>query len=184
MPHQSRFLTPEQFLLTLMAEIAIMAVLATMLVRFPWFRKILLTEKRDWPGGWFAGSLGLPLMFGVLARLLLPLRRRGLTLAGSFLAGLLAGPHAGAIVGVMVGFPPDRRRMDCPALCGRLRLRRRGPSRDLREGSDLALLSAFFTGLHRNVWRLVRRFQIDWVVICSPRRSASKSSAGPGPPVR
>ena len=23
----------------------------------------------------------------------------------------------------------------------------------------------FFTDLHRNVWRLVRRFQIDWVVI-------------------
>ena len=72
MPHQSRFLTPEQFLLTLMAEIAIMAVLATMLVRFNWFRKILLTEKRDWPERLvFAGSLGLPLTFGVLARLVL-----------------------------------------------------------------------------------------------------------------
>src|SRR5262249_56990301 len=23
----------------------------------------------------------------------------------------------------------------------------------------------FFTGLHRHVWRLVRRFEIDWVVI-------------------
>ena len=49
MPHQTRPLTPEQFLLTLLAQIAIVAVLATMLVRFPWFRRILLTEKRDWP---------------------------------------------------------------------------------------------------------------------------------------
>ena len=41
---------PEQVLLfTLMAKLAVGAVLATMLVRFPWFRRILLTEKRDWP---------------------------------------------------------------------------------------------------------------------------------------
>src|SRR4051812_28153842 len=106
MPHQSRFLTPEQFLLTLLAQLAIMAVLATMLVRFPWFRKILLTEKRDWPERLvFAGSLGLPLTFGVLSRLLLNYDAADLTLAGSFLAGLLAGPYAGAIVGAMGGIP-------------------------------------------------------------------------------
>ena len=29
--------------------LAVVAVLSTMLVRFPWFRRILLTEKRDWP---------------------------------------------------------------------------------------------------------------------------------------
>ena len=100
-------LTPEQFLLTLLAQIAIVAVLATMLVRFPWFRKILLTEKRDWPERLiFASSLGVPLTFGVLSRLLLNYDAADLTLAGSFLAGLLAGPYAGAIVGLMVGVPP------------------------------------------------------------------------------
>src|SRR6185503_11051132 len=103
MPHQNRLLTPEQFLLTLLAQIAIVAVLATMLVRFPWFRRILLTEKRDWPERLiFASSLGLPLTFGVLSRLLLNYDAADLTLAGS----LLAGPYAGAIVGVMVGLPP------------------------------------------------------------------------------
>ena len=50
MPHESRLLSPEQFLLTtLIVKLAIVAVLSTMLVRFPWFRRILLTEKRDWP---------------------------------------------------------------------------------------------------------------------------------------
>src|SRR4029453_11718866 len=107
MPHQNRLLTPEQFLLTLMAQLAIVAVLATMLVRFPWFRRILLTEKRDWPERLIvAGSLGLPMTFGVLSRLLLNYDAADLTLAGSFLAGLLAGPYAGAIVGAVVGGRP------------------------------------------------------------------------------
>ena len=49
-----------------MVKLAVVAVLATMLVRFPWFRRILLTEKRDWPERLvFAASLGLPLTAGV-----------------------------------------------------------------------------------------------------------------------
>ena len=73
MPHEAKALLPEQFLLvTLMVKLAVVAVLATMLVRFPWFRRILLTEKRDWPERLvFAASLGVPLTAGVLARLLL-----------------------------------------------------------------------------------------------------------------
>ena len=167
MPHQSRILTAEQFLLTLMAEIAIMAVLATMLVRFNWFRKILLTEKRDWPERLvFAGSLGLPLTFGVLSRLLLNYDAADLTLAGSFLAGLLAGPYAGAIVGVMVGVPPviagEWIALPFAVGCGFAGggLREICPKEAIWHFSPL-----FFTDLHRNVWRLVRRFQIDWVVI-------------------
>jgi two-component system LytT family sensor kinase len=167
MPPQSRFLTPEQFLLTLLAQLAIMAVLATMLVRFPWFRKILLTEKRDWPERLvFAGSLGLPLTFGVLSRLLLNYDAADLTLAGSFLAGLLAGPYAGAIVGVMVGFPPvmagEWIALPFAVGCGFAGggLREICPKEAIWHFSPL-----FFSGLHRNVWRLVRRLQIDWVVV-------------------
>src|SRR5215213_2390020 len=167
MPHQSRLLTPEQFLLTLMAQLAIMAVLSTMLVRFPWFRRILLTEKRDWPERLvFAGSLGLPLTFGVLSRLILNYDAADLTLAGSFLAGLLAGPYAGAIVGVMVGFPPviagEWIALPFAVGCGFAGggLREICPKEEIWHFSPL-----FFTGLHRNVWRLVRRLQIDWVVI-------------------
>ena len=100
-------LSGQVLLYTLMAKLAVGAVLATMLVRFPWFRRILLTEKRDWPERLvFAASLGLPLTAGVIARLLLNYSALDLTLAGAFLAGLLAGPYAGAIVGVMMGLPP------------------------------------------------------------------------------
>src|SRR4051812_35832149 len=89
-----------------MAKLAVGAVLSTMLVRFPWFRKILLTEKRDWPERLiFAASLGLPLTAGVLWRVLLNNNAADLTLSGAFLAGLLAGPYAGAIVGAMIGIP-------------------------------------------------------------------------------
>src|SRR5918993_5575822 len=100
-------LSPEYFLFTtLMAKLAIVAVLSTMLVRFPWFRRILLTEKRDWPERLiFAASLGVPLTAGVVARLLINYDAADLTLAGAFLPGLLAGPYAGAIVGSMVGIP-------------------------------------------------------------------------------
>ena len=105
----SHSVNPDQFLLvTLMVKLAVVAVLSTMLVRFPWFRRILLTEKRDWPERLvFAASLGVPLTAGVLARLLLNYEAGDLTLSGSFLAGLLAGPYAGAIVGLMVGLPAN-----------------------------------------------------------------------------
>ena len=65
--HQTKLLSAEQFLLTtLVVKVAVAAVLSTMLVRFPWFRRILLTEKRDWPERLvFAASLGIPLTAGV-----------------------------------------------------------------------------------------------------------------------
>ena len=165
--HQNRLLTPEQFLLTLMAQLAIVAVLATMLVRFPWFRRILLTEKRDWPERLiFAASLGLPLTLGVVWRLILGNNGADLTLSGAFLAGLLAGPYAGAIVGVMLGIPPlfagEWGALPFAIGCGFAGggLREICPKEAIWHFSPL-----FFTGLHRHVWRMVRRFEIDWVVI-------------------
>jgi two-component system LytT family sensor kinase len=161
-------LSPEYFLFTtLMAKLAIVAVLATMLVRFPWFRRILLTEKRDWPERLvFAFSLGVPLTAGVIARILLHYEAADLSLAGSFLAGLLAGPYAGAIVGAMVGAPAaiagEFIALPFSIGCGFAGggLREICPKEAIWHFSPL-----FFTDLHRNVWRLVRRFQIDWVVI-------------------
>src|SRR5262249_20066374 len=106
MPAQTPLLSEQVLLFTLMAKLAVGAVLSTMLVRFPWFRRILLTEKRDWPERLvFAASLGFPLMAGVISRILLNYNALDLTLSGAFLAGLLAGPYAGAIVGVMLGVP-------------------------------------------------------------------------------
>ena len=42
-------LDEKTLLLTLMVNVAVSAILATMLVRFQRFRQILLTERRDWP---------------------------------------------------------------------------------------------------------------------------------------
>ena len=120
-------------------------------------------------------------MFGVLARLLLNYDAADLTLAGSFLAGLLAGPYAGAIVGVDGRLPVIAGEwialpfaVGCGFAGGGLR--------------EICLKEAiwhfsplFFTGLHRNVWRLVR-FQIDWVVILLAAPISSNHPPGPGPP--
>ena len=168
MPQATKALTAGQFLLTtLVVKVAIVAVLSTMLVRFPWFRRILLTEKRDWPERLiFAASLGVPLTAGVVARLLIRYDAADLTLAGSFLAGLLAGPYAGAIVGATVGIPPliagEFIALPFAVGCGFAGggLREICPKEAIWHFSPL-----FFTDLHRHVWRLVRRFQIDWVVI-------------------
>jgi two-component system LytT family sensor kinase len=168
MPTATKALTAEQFLLTtLVVKVAIVAVLSTMLVRFPWFRRILLTEKRDWPERLiFAASLGVPLTAGVVARLLINYDAADLTLAGAFLAGLLAGPYAGAIVGTIVGIPPliagEWIALPFAVGCGFAGggLRELCPKEAIWHFSPL-----FFTDLHRNVWRMVRRFQIDWVVI-------------------
>jgi two-component system LytT family sensor kinase len=168
MPHEIKLLTPQQYLLiTLVVKIAIVAVLSTMLVRFPWFRRILLTEKRDWPERLvFAASLGLPITAGVTARLLLNYEAADLTLAGSFLAGLLAGPYAGALVGAMAGIPAlladEWIALPFAVGCGFAGggLREICPKEAIWHFSPL-----FFTDLHRYVWRLVRRLQIDWLVV-------------------
>jgi len=168
MPHEIKLLSGEQYLLTtLMVKLAVVAVLATMLVRFPWFRRILLTEKRDWPERLvFAASLGVPLTAGVVARLLLNYDAADLTLEGSFLAGLLAGPYAGAIVGAMLGIPAlvahEWIALPFAIGCGFAGggLREICPKEAIWHFSPL-----FFTDLHRNVWRLLRRFEIDWVVV-------------------
>src|SRR6476660_9403922 len=168
MPQATKALTAGQFLLTtLVVKVAIVAVLSTMLVRFPWFRRILLTEKRDWPARLiFAASLGVPRTAGVVARLRISYDAADLTRAGACLAGLLAGPYAGAIVGSMVGIPPliagQWIALPFAVGCGFARggLREICPKEAIWHFSPL-----FFTDLHRKVWRLVSRFQIEWIVI-------------------
>ena len=102
-----QFLSTAQLLLTtLIVKLAVIAALSTMLVRFHQFRRILLTEQRAWRERLvFAFMLGIPLVGGVVARLLLNYNAADFLLAGPFLAGLLAGPYAGAIVGTLLGTP-------------------------------------------------------------------------------
>ncbi len=168
MPQTTQALSAEYFLLTtLIVQVAVAAVLSTMLVRFPWFRRILLTERRDWPERLvFSASIGIPLAAGVGVRLLLKFQPSDLTLPGAFLAGLIAGPYAGAIVGSMVGLTAlaggEWIAVPFAIGCGFAGggLREICPKEAIWHFSPL-----FFTDLHRNVWKLVRRFEIDWVVI-------------------
>ena len=164
----ARSLSAEQYLLiTLIVKLAVAAVLSTMLVRFGWFRRILLTEKRDWPERLvFAAGFGVPLTAGVAARLLLNYEGTDLTLSGAYLAGLIAGPYAGAIVGVMVGLPPmfaqEWGSLPFAIGCGFAG----GGLREVCPKDQIWRFSPFFvTKLHLSAWRLVRRLSLDWQMI-------------------
>jgi two-component system LytT family sensor kinase len=163
-----RFLSAEQYLLsTLVAQLAIVAILATMLVRFRRFRQILLTEKRDWPERLvFAGAFGIPLTAGVAARILLRYDAADLSLAGPFIAGLIAGPYAGALVGAMMGLPStlagEMVALAFTVGCGFAG----GGLREVCPKEAIWHFSPFvFTGLHRYAWHILRRFQVDWQIL-------------------
>src|SRR6478736_4873186 len=102
-----RCLAVEQVLLTtLVVKLAVVAALATMLVRYRRFRHILIFERRDWPDRLiFILFFGVPLAAGVGARLLLNYQAADLSLEGAFVTGLVAGPYAGAVVGALTGLP-------------------------------------------------------------------------------
>src|SRR5882762_1115998 len=154
-----QILSGDQFLLTtLLVKLAVMAALATMLVRYRRFRHILIFERRAWPDRLvFALSLGIPLTAGVIARLLLHYDAADLTLEGAFLAGLIDGPYAGVIVGAMVGVPPlfvgewgaPWFAIGCGFAGGGLR--------ELCPKDVLWQFSPFvFTQIHKRVWRMIR----------------------------
>lgn len=138
-----------------------------MLVRFRQFRRILLTEQRAWRERLvFAFSLGIPLVCGVIARLLLNYDAADFSLAGPFLAGLIAGPYAGAIVGMLVGAPAlvggEVGAMPFAVGCGFAG----GGLREVCPKDAIWHLSPlFFADLHRHAWKVVSRFRIDWLPI-------------------
>ena len=167
-PHEVQFLSTEQLLLTtLVVKLAIIAVLSTMLVRFHQFRRILLTEQRAWRERLvFAFMLGIPLVGGVVARLLLNYNAADFLLAGPFLAGLLAGPYAGAIVGTLLGTPSliggEIGAMPFAVGCGFAG----GGIREVCPKEAIWHLSPlFFTDLHRHAWQVVSRFKVDWLLL-------------------
>ncbi len=86
---QPRFLTADQILLTtLVFKLAVMALLATMLVRYRRFRHILIFERRGLRDRLiFAFALAVPLVGGVASRILLRYDAADLTLEGPFLVG-------------------------------------------------------------------------------------------------
>src|ERR1700730_10642704 len=165
---EPQFLSAEQVLMTtLVYKLAVMAALATMLVRYRRFRHILIFERRVWPDRLiFALSLGIPLAAGVAARLLLQYDAADLTFEGSFLAGLIAGPYAGATVGAIVGIGPlgNHEFIALPFAvgCGFAG----GGLRELCPKEAIWHFSPFvFTSLPRRAWQMLRSFQVDWQVV-------------------
>jgi two-component system LytT family sensor kinase len=163
----AEFLSEQVLLTTLVVKLAVVAALATMLVRYRRFRHILIFERRAWPDRLtFALSLGIPLASAVAARLLLNYNAADLTLEGSFVAGLIAGPYAGAVVGAMVGTPPlfagEWIALPFAVGCGFAG----GGLRELCPKEAIWHFSPFvFTTLHRRAWKMLRSVQVDWQVL-------------------
>jgi two-component system LytT family sensor kinase len=163
----TQFLSEQVLLTTLVVKLAVIAALATMLVRYRRFRHILIFERRRWPDRLaFALGLAIPLTAGVAARLLLNYNAADLTLEGSFVAGLIAGPYAGATVGAMVGCVPlfNREWVALPFAvgCGFAG----GGLRELCPKEAIWHFSPFvFTTLHRRAWHMIRSLQVDWQVV-------------------
>lgn len=167
MGQQAGYLSGQQLLLvTLIVKIAVMAVLATMLVRYHRFRDLLISERRAWPMRlFFAFGLGLPVAVGVVARLLLGYKALDLTLEGAFLAGLVTGPWAGALTGVLIGTPgliaKEWGALPFAVGCG-------FAAGGLREACPKEAIWKFspfvFGDLHKYLWQMVRSFKFDWQV--------------------
>src|SRR6476646_8443098 len=163
----AEFLSEQVLLTTLVVKLAVVAALATMLVRYRRFRHILIFERRAWPDRLtFALSLGIPLTSGVVSRLLLTYNAADLTLEGSFLGGLIACPYAGALVGAMVGLPPlfagEWIALPFAVGCGFAG----GGLRELCPKEAIWHFSPFvFQALPRRLWNMVRRLQVDWQII-------------------
>lgn len=101
-------LTQDQFaLVILLIQLGLIAAISTIFVRFDTFKRMLFNEDLGWVRKFYLmGLVGSIFALGVLARLIIDYQAADLTLAGAFLVGLLAGPTAGAGVGLIVGVWP------------------------------------------------------------------------------
>ena len=159
-----QFLSVEQFLTTLIVKLAAMAVLATMLARYRRFRHILIFERRGWVDRLaLTLSIGVPLSGVVIVRLLLDYRAADLTLEGAFIAGLLAGPYTGALVGLMVAMPAvvagEFITLPFAVGCGFAG----GGLRGLVPAEAIWKFTPFvFVDLPKHVWHMLRKFEPNW----------------------
>lgn len=163
-----QFLSAEQVLLTtLVVKLAVMAAVATMLVRYRRFRHILIFERRGWGDRLILSlAIGLPVTAGVASRLLLNYNAADLTLEGAFVVGLIAGPYAGAIVGLMVGLPPlangEIIALPFAVGCGFAG----GGLRELCPKEAIWHFSPFIvTRLPVRLWQMLRTRLIDWQLV-------------------
>ena len=168
MLQEPKFLSAGQFLLTtLVVKLAAMAALATMLARYRRFRHILIFEQRNWPDRLvFALGLAVPFTAGVASRVLLNYDAADLTLEGALLAGLIAGPYTGAIVGLSMSLPglavgeygAPFFAVGCGFAGGGFR--EACPKEDIWDFSPFVIFS-----LPRYVWRMLRDMHVNWQVL-------------------
>ena len=169
MYQEPRFLSAEQFLLTtLIVKLAVMAVLATMVARYRRFRHILIFERRGWQDRMvFTLAIGIPLTAGVTARLLLGYNAADLSLEGPFLAGLIAGPYAGALVGGLVAMPAlfiggEFIAVPFAVGCG-------FAGGGLREACPKEAIWRFtpfvFVDLRKHLWHVFRKAETNWQIV-------------------
>ncbi len=161
---EPRILTPEQFLLTLLVRLAAIAVLATMLARFHRFRRIRIFERRGWVDRLvFTLSIGMPLMAGVTSRVILKYDAADLTLEGAFLAGLLAGPYTGGLVGLLAATPAlianEFIALPFAVGCGFAGggLREACPKEEIWQFTPFVVID-----LRKHLWKMVRNLEPNW----------------------
>ena len=167
-PQGQAVLSADEILLTtLMVKLAIMAVLATMLVRYHRFRHILIFERRGWLDRLvFTLSIGVPLMASVAVRAIYRFNPADLTLEGAFLAGLIAGPYTGALVGLMVAVPAlingEFIALPFAVGCG-------FAGGGLREACPKEAIWQFtpfvFVDLPKHLWNMVRKLEPNWQLL-------------------
>jgi two-component system LytT family sensor kinase len=157
----------EILLTTLMVKLAVMAVLATMLVRYHRFRHILIFERRGWLDRLvFTLSIGVPLMASVAVRAIYRFGPADLTLEGAFLSGLIAGPYTGALVGLMVAVPAvvngEFIALPFAVGCG-------FAGGGLREACPKEAIWQFtpfvFVDLPKHLWKMVRKLEPNWQLL-------------------
>ena len=163
-------LNVDDLLLTLLVKLAVMAVLATMLARYRRFRHILIFERRGWLDRLvFTLAIGLPLMAGVTFRKLLNYHGADLTLEGAFLAGLIAGPYTGALVGAMVALPAVLMPAHHEFIALPFAIGCGFAGGGIREACPKEAIWQFtplvFIDLHKHVWQMLRKLEPNWQVV-------------------
>jgi two-component system LytT family sensor kinase len=98
---------PQQILLLiLLVKILAAASIASILARSSYFRQLLFSPLKQLADQFVLGlALGVPLMFGVLLRVLLNYQPPDLSMEGAILAGVLGGTVSGLIAGGLACIP-------------------------------------------------------------------------------
>jgi len=163
-----RTLSQDQLVLvTLLVKLGVMASIASLLGRFAAFKRLLQREELSLKEKWiFALFAGMLLSSGVGVRILLNYDAADLSLSGTLLIGLLAGPVAGAAVGLMVGTPTAIHGEFLALPLGVLYGVAGGIVRELCRREDIWSFSPFvFLNLYRIAKTAVRDRIFDWQIV-------------------